>query len=140
MNEAEIVQKCQESDLSAFKMIYDRYKQPLLHTAFRMLGQQQDAEDAVQTAFLKLYRGIQKFRYDSKFSSYLFRILLNVCFDMLEKRKNKSVQLNEKMELSERPKNDLKMRLEDAIGRLPERMRACFVLFAIEDIQQHIEY
>ena len=136
MNEAEIVQKCQESDLSAFKMIYDRYKQPLLHTAFRMLGQQQDAEDAVQTAFLKLYRGIQKFRYDSKFSSYLFRILLNVCFDMLEKRKNKSVQLNEKMELSERPKNDLKMRLEDAIGRLPERMRACFVLFAIEDIQQ----
>lgn len=137
MNEVELVQKCQEKDLSAFKMIYDRYEQPLLHTAFRMLGQQQDAEDAVQTTFLKLYRGIQSFRSDSKFSTYLFRILLNVCFDMLEKRKNKIIQVFKKTDLSYRPKNHLKLRLEEAIGKLPERMRACFVLFAVEDIQQN---
>ena len=137
MNEVEIIQKCQRNDLSAFKMIYDRYKQPLLHTAFRMLGQQQDAEDAVQTTFLKLYRGIQKFHCGSRFSTYLFRILLNVCFDMLKKRKIKNIQLDEKMDLSHQPKNDLKMCLEDAIGKLPERMRACFVLFAVEDIRQN---
>jgi RNA polymerase sigma-70 factor (ECF subfamily) len=137
MNEAEIIQKCQKNDLSAFKMIYDRYKQPLLHTAFRMLGQQQDAEDAVQTAFLKLYRGIQNFHRGSRFSTYLFRILLNVCFDMLKKRKFKKIQLYEKIDLSNQPKNDLKMYLEEAIAKLPERMRACFVLFAVEDIRQN---
>jgi RNA polymerase sigma factor (sigma-70 family) len=136
MDEAEIIQKCKGNDLNAFKMIYHRYEQPLLHTAFRMLGQQQDAEDAVQTTFLKLYRGVQKFRCGSRFSTYLFRILLNVCFDMLKKRKIKNIQLDEKIDLSIRPKNDLKMRLEEAVGKLPERMRACFVLFAVEDIRQ----
>lgn len=87
MNERQIVLRCQKQDLGAFKMIYDRYSQSLLHTAQRILGQRQDAEDAVQTVFIKLYRGIGNYRFDSKFSTYLFRILMNACFDTLKKKK-----------------------------------------------------
>ena len=87
MVESDIVHRCQQYDLSAYKMIYERYEQPLLHTAVRMLGQLQDAEDAVQITFLKLYRGIQNYNYSSRFSTSLFRILMNACFDILRKRK-----------------------------------------------------
>jgi len=136
MNENEIIQRCQQHDLSAYKMIYDRYEHPLLHTATRMLGQPQDAEDAVQTTFLKLYRGIQNYNYSSKFSTYLFRILMNACFDILRKRKRIKIHLLEEGYASYHSRHEEKMVLEEAIKALPERMRACFILFAVEELKQ----
>ncbi len=136
MNENEIIQRCQQHDLSAYKMIYDRYEHPLLHTALRMLGQQQDAEDAVQTTFLKLYRWIQNYNYSSKFSTYLFRILMNACFDILRKRKRIKVSPLEEGYASYHSRHEEKMVLEEAIQALPERMRACFILFAVEELKQ----
>ena len=136
MNESEIIQRCQQHDMSAYKMVYDRYEQPLLHTALRILGLQQDAEDAVQMTFLKLYRGIRNYNYSSKFSTYLFRILMNVCFDILRKRKRVLVHPLEEANASYHSKHEEKMVLEEAILALPERMRACFVLFAVEELKQ----
>lgn len=136
MQERKIIQRCQEGDIGAYKLIYDRYEQPLLRTALRMLGQREDAEDAVQVAFIKLYRGIQKFRYDSKFSTYLFRILMNVCFDQLEKRKKMRMQVLDDVNLPYHPRHDLRTELEEAINALPEQQRACFVLFAVEELKQ----
>lgn len=120
MNERKVIRKCQEHDLGAFKMIYDRYEQPLLRTAFRLLGQQQDAEDAVQTTFLRLFHGIQDFRRDSKFSTYLFRILINTCLDTLEKRKREGARTLQTANLSCDPKHELQIHLEEAIAALPE--------------------
>jgi len=102
----------------------------------RMLGRQEDAEDAVQTTFLKLCRGLSQFQFGAKFSTYLFRIMMNVCFDMLQKRGGKKFELSG-MEVSYSPRVDLRMQLEEAINTLPERMRACFVLFAVEEIKQN---
>ncbi|MCG3119309.1 MAG: ECF RNA polymerase sigma factor SigW [bacterium] len=102
-----------------------------------MLGRPEDAEDAVQMAFLKLYRGVGQFQFGAKFSTYLFRIMLNVCFDMRQKRRGHPEQaLAEEMEISHAPPVDLRLQLEEAINTLPERMRACFVLFAVEEIKQ----
>ncbi len=136
MNESEIIQRCQQHDLGAYKMIYDRYKQPLLHTAQRILSLQQDAEDAVQMTFLKLYRGIRNYNYSSKFSTYLFRILMNVCFDTLRKRKRVRVHPLEEAHASYHSRHEEKMLLEEAILALPKRMRACFILFAVEELKQ----
>lgn len=132
MDEKEIIRKCQENDLSAYKMIYDRYEHPLLHTALRILGQQQDAEDAVQTTFLKLYRGIHNYRLDSQFSTYLFRILINHCYDVLRKKRKARIQTLEEAHLGQDSHNDVRLYLEKAISTLPEKMKACFVLFAVE--------
>jgi len=84
-NENEIVKRCQAGDIDAYQQIYVRYSPMLLQTALRLLGNQPDAEDAVQTAFLKLYRYIHKFQFSSKLSTYLYRILLNVGFNDLKK-------------------------------------------------------
>ena len=120
-------------------MIYQRYEQPLLHTAQRMLGRREDAEDAVQQTFLKLYRGIRRFRAGARFSTYLFRIHLNVCYDALRKRRRRPTdQLDcDPADLNpSRPGHDTGHEVYRAIDQLPERMRACFVLFAVEGFEQ----
>lgn len=132
----EDIKQCQAGDLSAFKKIYENYEQPLLRIALRMLGQVQDAEDAVQTTFIKLYHGIKNYKFSAKFSTYLYRILLNVCYDMLGKRKRMNLLDLENVNPSYLPNNDLSIQLEAAILKLPEKMRICFVLFAVEEIKQ----
>lgn len=136
MQEAEIIRQCQEGDVSAFKWIYDQYGQALFHTAYRMLRQQQDAEDAVQTTFVKLFRGIKKFRHDSKFSTYLFRILMNTCFDRLNRKKRMTTENLENINPAHQPRHELRMHLQEAMDRLPHQQKACFVLFAVEDRPQ----
>ena len=136
MIESEIIKQCRRGDKTAFKAIYDTHHQGMLRVALRMLGNQQDAEDAVQSAFVKLYRGIGRFRFQSKFSTYFYRILSRVCFDMIRSRKRRQTdELQETFKIVQ-PQVDLKMQLEEAIAQLPERMRLCFMLFAIEELKQ----
>ncbi len=136
MQETDVVRRCQEGDIDAYRWLYDRYHQALLHTALRILGQQQDAEDAVQTAFIKLYKGVHGFKHQSKFSTYLFRILMNVCFDQLEKRKRMSGKSMDNIDIPEKPMQELRVQLDQAIDLLPEQQKACFVLFAMEGLKQ----
>jgi RNA polymerase sigma factor (sigma-70 family) len=136
MNEDKLVERCQRYDMSAYKAIYQHYEQPLLRTALRILGQRQDAEDALQTTFLNLYRGIKNFRFNSKFSTYLFRILINNCFDILKQKKRMNLDTLAEANPSYNPEPGVKFQLEKAIEALPPQMRTCFVLFAIEEFKQ----
>jgi len=144
MNEEKLIRRCQQDDMSAYKAIFQRYEQPLLRIALRILGHLQDAEDAVQTTFLKLYRGIKNFRFDSRFSTYLFRILINTCFDILKKENRANITaLDEDIAPdtgsagpSFNPEPGVTFHLEKAIDALPPQMRTCFVLFAVEEFKQ----
>ena len=136
MQESTIIARCQGGDIGAFEWIYERYGQVLLHTAARMLGQRQDAEDAVQMTFIKLYKGIGKFRQEAKFSTYLFRILMNVCYDMMKKNARMKKQTIETIEPSMTQNTILRMELEEAMAGLPAQQKACFVLFAVEGLPQ----
>ena len=135
-NEIEVLHQCQKGDLRAYEKIYRHFEQPMLRMAQRMLHNQNDAEDAIQVAFMKLYRGIHSYRFNAKFSTYLFRIVMNVCLDELKKRKIQTDLTLAESEMSYHPNDDLRMQLEEAIDQLPERMRACFVLFAVEEFPQ----
>ncbi len=128
--------RCQQNDLSAFELIYRQYEQPLLNAGLRMLGKKEDAEDAIQLAFMKLFRGLKNFKFQAKLSTYLFRIMFNVCFDLIEKRKRHATRDLDGIERGFSPTTDLRLQLEDAISTLPDRMRACFVLFAVEGVKQ----
>jgi RNA polymerase sigma-70 factor (ECF subfamily) len=150
MNEEKLVKRCQKNDMKAYKAIYQQYEQTLLRTALGILGHLQDAEDAVQITFLKLYRGIKNFRFDAKFSTYLFRILINACFDILKKEKRMNMvvldadtDINIEANIDKanppydyNPEPGVTFHLEKAIEALPPRMRTCFVLFAVEEFKQ----
>ncbi|MFC1569390.1 RNA polymerase sigma factor [bacterium] len=136
MIENEIIKQCQNGDLNAFRELYDMYHQPALRIALYMLGHQQDAEDAVQIVFIKLHRSIRGFRFKAKFSTYLFQIVKRVCIDAIRKRKRTRTLSLDSVNHGHQPDWDQKMVLEAAIKNLPDRMRMCFVLFAIEELKQ----
>ena len=136
MQEKEIVRRCQDGDVDAFRMLYEKYGPLLLNTGLRMLGNRQDAEDAVQMTFVRLYKGIGNFRFDAKFSTYFIRILMNVCFDLLKRKSRLHTQTLDIVDMPHYPMHDVRIELEEAIADLPHQQRACFVLFAVEGMKQ----
>ena len=134
-NEQEIVEQCQSGNLHAFETIYEQYWDALYRVAFRMLGTHEDCEDALQLTFTKMYRAMKNFRGESKLSTYIFRILINVCHDLHRKRRVGNESYNE--EPIFQPQNELQIQLDEAIQALPIKMRECFILFAIEGFKQN---
>ena len=136
MTETDLIERCRSGEVAAYKELYERYHQPMLRVALRMLHHQQDAEDAVQISFVRLYKGLKAFRFQSTFSTYLFRIVCRVCFDLLRQRKQRPECTAELSAMPEQSDVVMKLSLEEAIKSLPDRMRLCFVLYAIEGFKQ----
>jgi RNA polymerase sigma-70 factor (ECF subfamily) len=139
VDEEQMIAMCRRGDLAGYRLVYDRYSGPLLRVALRTLGRAQDAEDAVQETFLKLFRGIAGFRSGARFSTYLFQILHNACIDALRRRKPPELDLADRPAveaLSIPESHELGHTLAEAVSRLPEQMRASFLLFAVEEFSQ----
>ncbi len=132
--ETEWISKASKGDHYAFENIYRRYNKTVYGFALRMVNNINDAEDVMQMTFIKLYKGLPGFREASKLSTYILSICRNCCFDLLKKRKKESGSPLPDSE--EMPVIDL-TDLNQAIRQLPERMRACFVLFAVEGYTQN---
>jgi len=135
-DEEQTIERCRGGDLSGYRQLYDRYGHPLLRTAQRMLGRRQEAEDAVQETFLKLFRGIHGFRRGGRFSTYLFQILNNTCVDMIRLRKHVDGDAAQAEMIGAASHHELGHSLAEAVDSLPVQMRACFVLFAVEQFSQ----
>ncbi|KAA3610181.1 MAG: RNA polymerase sigma factor [Calditrichaeota bacterium] len=133
--EQDLIARCQQGEINAFRELYDLHGTMLFSIAMRVLGKKEDAEDAMQNAFTRLFKNIGQFRFQSKFSSYLVRILINSCYDIIEKRKQ-SFDSIDSIQQSTESFPDLKMALEKAITLLPLKMRECFILFAVQGFKQ----
>lgn len=79
-------------DVNAFEPLVSACETNAFNLALRMLGSRQDAEDVVQEAFLKAYRSLPDFRLDSRFSVWLYRIVSNLCLDLLRRRGRQNEQ------------------------------------------------
>ncbi|MCK4559999.1 MAG: RNA polymerase sigma factor [Calditrichia bacterium] len=131
----DLIQQSKNGDLQSFKNLYRHYEKTIYGFCLRMLNNQQDAEDAVQTIFLKLFRNIAGFNYQARFTTYLFTIARNACYDILNQRKNMNEDLDKADHISGNTTN-LDHDISGAISKLPERTRECFIMFAIEGYPQ----
>ena len=89
LSDGELVRLCQErlpGDLRPFRTLVARYRDQVINTAYRFLGDPHDAEDVAQEVFLKVYRGLPGFRATSSFSTWLYRITVNTCQNELRHR------------------------------------------------------
>ena len=89
MNEAEelsLIRRAQEGDRSAFDALIRLYDQNVLRLALQVVGSPEEARDLYQEAFLKVYRSIRHFRSEAKFSTWLYRVVMNVCLDHLRRQ------------------------------------------------------
>ncbi len=90
--EQHCIQRVLAGDANAFEPLVQAYEKTVYNLALRTLGNVQDAEDVTQEAFLKAYRSLDSFRGDSKFSVWLYRIVSNLCLDLLRSRQRKPAQ------------------------------------------------
>ena len=87
LEEAELIRAVQQGDQSAFEALVRSYDQSVLGLAMNLLRWPEDARDAYQEAFLRVYKNIHSFRFDCSFYTWLYRIVTNICLDHLRKRK-----------------------------------------------------
>ena len=83
----ELVAGATAGDLESFNQLVVRWERPIYALAYRTLGREEDARDVVQEAFLRAYRGLRAFKGEAKFSSWLYRITLNLCRDWMRKER-----------------------------------------------------
>jgi len=89
-NDREIVLAIQHNtDRDAFEKLLDRYQDKVYQFCFRFTGNREDAADCSQEIFIKLYQRIRQFNHKSKFSTWLYRIMINTCQDMVKSKSYK---------------------------------------------------
>jgi RNA polymerase sigma-70 factor, ECF subfamily len=139
----ELVARALGGDSSSFNELIHRWERPIYALAYRQIGREDDARDVCQETFLRAYRALNGFRGQAKFSSWLYRIALNLCRDWLRReRRTPVVQPPEDVDLmdlaaSREPtetiedrvaRQDLSRLVERAMARLPEEQRTAIIL------------
>lgn len=126
----------------AYAQIINKYKNPLYTTILRMTGNQQDATDLVQEAFIKIYLQLGKFDGKGSFSSWMYRVAINHCMDEFRKKRYKMEQIevreddvmdfhHPEMIFLKKEKN---RQLEKLIGCLPEEERMILLLRYVNEL------
>ena len=150
-SEKALVQKAKTGDRDAFAALVSAYEGKIYNLALRYLGNREDAMDASQEVFLRVFRFLPGFQEESGFSTWIYRIGVNVCKDMLAKRAKRgelSLELPDEEEdyrtaevadsrydpeaIVEQA--DLRESLAEAIGQLPQQQREMIVLRDIQGL------
>lgn len=146
LEEKELISLSQKGDIDAFEELVARYERKVYTIAYRYMGNPEDASDLAQETFLKVFKSIDKFRGESSFSTWIYRITANICKDELRKIKRKpqtsldqEVWLDEgsvvRQAVDEKPTPDeafeqkeLRNYLQDLIAKLSPEYRMVVVL------------
>jgi len=139
----ELVARSVRGDADSFNELVLRWERPIYALAYRTIGREDDARDVCQETFLRAFRALPGFRGQAKFSSWLYRIALNLCRDWVRReRRTPVVQAPENVDLVELAaaaepsesiedlvaRKDLSRAVERAMTRLPEEQRTAIVL------------
>jgi RNA polymerase sigma-70 factor, ECF subfamily len=89
LQDAELIREAQQGSRAAFDVLVRQYDQAVLRLALHLTGSEQDAQDIHQEAFLKAYRHIGSFRFECSFYTWIYRIVTNLCLDLLRRRKTR---------------------------------------------------
>ena len=148
MDEAALIRAAQQGDGAAFERLVQEYDHAVLRLAFNLLRSTEDAREAYQEAFLRVYRNLHTFRFDCSFHTWLYRIVTNICLDFLRKRKTRREEPAE-IETASGPRNlldsvqerraesdpqrsllskQMKQRIQEVLGGMTPRERMVFEL------------
>jgi RNA polymerase sigma-70 factor (ECF subfamily) len=139
---AAVLARAREGDCDAFRALVERHSHGAFRLAFRLTGNEQDAEDVVQESFLKAYRQIGRFESRSNFGTWLHRIIVNCSIDLLRERqaRRERAQVEDGEQVmhglpAEQPGpervargGEIRRRLDASLASLSPRERAAFVL------------
>ena len=144
----DVITRILEGEKNLYALLVRRYNQRLYRVAISIINDDNDAEDAMQVAYVKAYENLRKFEHKSSFSTWLIRILINECLLLTKKRKQSLIMNNDLIEneIEQRLTGkvqtplmnvlnlELKDVLEKAIQQLPEKYRTVFIMRELEDM------
>lgn len=156
VSDMELVTRCQNGDASAFDELVTRHRARVFAMVYNMVRNEQDAWDLAQDGFLKAWRSIGRFRGQSAFYTWLYRIVMNVTIDWIRKRKIETgAEFDDTIGLGEvepgaatAPRSELlphqkiahaeiRARIDEAIAKLTPDHRAVILLKEMEGLQYH---
>jgi RNA polymerase sigma-70 factor (ECF subfamily) len=142
---ADLVALARKGDRMAFEELVKATSTATYTLAYRLVGDEEDARDVVQEAYLRAYRGLKRFRGDAQFTTWLYRITANCAATQLGRRsRNRHEELSEDAPLIDSGRRgdpedradqgELREQLQEALIDLPPRLRAVVVLRDIYDL------
>ncbi len=140
LDDREAVEACRRGEKEAFDRLVTRYQRDVYRLCYRYVNNHHDANDLAQEAFLRAYRAIGKFRGDSSFSTWLYRIAVNACLNFRASRKAEAEELSESLADGASPvtetieREEQSRRVREAVSRLPDRQRATLILKIYHDL------
>ena len=157
VSELDLVKRCQAGDTEAFDELVTRYRARVFGMIYNMVHSEQDAWDLAQESFLKAWKSIGRFRGQSSFYTWIYRIVMNVTIDWLRKKKikggdaefddaiqlreidpaSKTVPRTEALPHQVMERDEIRARIEKAIGQLSPDHRAVILMKEIDEMQYH---
>ncbi len=139
----ELVARSQRGDVDSFNELIIRWERPIYALAYRVIGRDEEARDVCQEAFLRAFRALPGFKGQAKFSSWLYRITLNLCRDWIRRQRRAPVsQMPEDTDVLEMAaargpvesiedlvaRRELSAVVEEAMAVLPDEQRTAIIL------------
>jgi RNA polymerase sigma-70 factor (ECF subfamily) len=138
-----VIRDCQSGDRDAFRMLFETYKDRVYSIAFHFCADETAASDITQQVFLRLFSSINQFRFDSEFTTWLYRLVANMCIDEQRKRKrfvffgDKGIEVKEpgKKYVEEHyVRRELAASVKRAIAELRPKLRIAILVKYFEDL------
>ncbi|MBT8303345.1 MAG: RNA polymerase sigma factor [Bacteroidia bacterium] len=144
-NDQQLINAILAGDSQSFSTLVDRYKDLVFTLALRMVKHREEAEEVSQDTFIKAFRSLNKFKGDSKFSTWIYRIAYNTCLDRLKKHKREQniIAIDEYTEhqvktldnaLDALEKAERKQAIQNCLALLPSDDSALLTLFYFEEL------
>jgi RNA polymerase sigma-70 factor (ECF subfamily) len=134
----DLIQQCRAGDQDAHYKIYRLYSKAMYNVSFRILGREEDAEDALQEGFTSAFKNLRSYRGDSTFGAWLKRIVVNKAINILKKRREVPLpevegwDVAEDNEAVEYKEEFTVERVRSAIQQLPDGYRTVLSLYLLE--------
>jgi RNA polymerase sigma-70 factor (ECF subfamily) len=145
LNDAALVERFLGGDIASFDSLVLRHQERVMNLCFRMMGDYDDAKDCAQDTFIKVFRSLGGFRFESGFSTWLYRIAVNTCKNRLASSRERKRLTATQPEFADPPspfltpeeemeKRERESELQRAIGALREDFRTLVVLRDVEGL------
>jgi RNA polymerase sigma-70 factor, ECF subfamily len=133
-----------EGDLTAFEMTFKTYYKPLCHYAYSFLNDKSEAEEVVQSTFIKMWEKKTALQVENSLKAYLYAMVRNGCLNVIKHEKVKQQHAQRHLQAAEQSRelveekvmsNDLESKIYEAMKALPEQCRLVFQLSRFEELK-----
>lgn len=134
----ELITRCKAGERSAYQRLYQLYSKSMYNVAYRIVWDEDDANDVLQESFISAFNNLEHYRGDATFGAWFKRIVINKSLNMLKRKKMESLPEDDRWDVPEEESPDLEYddltveRVKRAIEQLPEGYRSVLSLYLIE--------